>query len=154
MNMALIDWMLKKQATVETSTFGAEFVALKHGIERVRGLRYKLRMMGVQISGPTDIYGDNMSVINNTQHPESTLKKKSEQKTELREWQNKGGAKRGRSDARTKKAKFEKAVAAAVEKKISEQAKASEEEKLAGEKLRSLVASIIKETRGTTTSGR
>ena len=30
----------------------------------------------------------------------------------------------------------------------------SEEEKLAGEKLRSLVASIVKETRGMTTSGR
>ena len=77
-----------------------------------------------------------------------------ERKTELREWQNKGGAERGRSDARTKKAKFEKAVAVAVEKKISEQAKVSEEEKLAGEKLRSLVASIVKETGGTTTSGR
>ena len=70
-----------------------------------------------------------------------------EQKTELREWR-KGGAERGRSDAKTKKAKFEKAVAAAVEKKISEQVKASEEEKLAGEKLRSLVASIVKETGG------
>ena len=75
MNMALIDWMSKKQATVETSTFGAEFVALKHGIERIRGLRYKLGMMGVQISGPTDVYGDNMSVIKNTQHLESTFKK-------------------------------------------------------------------------------
>ena len=77
MNMALVDWMSKKQATVEMSTFGAEFVALKHGIERVRGLRYKLRMMGVQISRPMDVYGDNMSVIKNTQRPESTLKKKS-----------------------------------------------------------------------------
>ena len=76
-----------------------------------------------------------------------------EQKTELCEWR-KGGAEQGRSDARTKKAKFKKAVAAAVEKKISEQVKASEEEKLAGEKLRSLVASIVKETGGTTTSGR
>ena len=75
-----------------------------------------------------------------------------EQKTELREWR-KGGAERGRSDARTKKAKFEKAVAAAVEKKISEQVN-GEEEKLAREKLRSLVASIVKETGGTTTSGR
>ena len=45
-------------------------------------------------------------------------------------------------------------MAAAVEKKINEQVKASEEEKLAGEKLRSLVASIVKETGGTTTSGR
>ena len=77
-----------------------------------------------------------------------------EQKTELCEWRSKGGAGWGRGDAKTKKAKSEKAVAAAVEKKINEQAKASEEEKMAGEKLRSLVASTIKEAGGTTTSGR
>ena len=77
MNMALIDWMSKKQQTVKTSVFGAEFVVLKHGIEHVRGIRYKLRMVGVPLSGPTDVYGDNMSVIKNTQHPESTLRKKS-----------------------------------------------------------------------------
>ena len=46
-------------------------------MEAVRGLRYKLRMMGVQISGPTYVYGDNTSVIHNTQYPESTLRKKS-----------------------------------------------------------------------------
>ncbi len=34
-------------------------------------------MMGVPIWGPLLIYGDNMSVIHNTQQPESTLKKKS-----------------------------------------------------------------------------
>ena len=33
--------------------------------------------MGVPILGPSLIYGDNMSVIHNTQQPESTLKKKS-----------------------------------------------------------------------------
>ena len=33
-------------------------------------------MMGVPLSGPLYIYGDNMSVIHNTQRPESTLKKK------------------------------------------------------------------------------
>lgn len=27
--------------------FGAEFVAMKHGIETVRGIRYKLRMMSI-----------------------------------------------------------------------------------------------------------
>ena len=77
MNTALINWLSKKQATIETSVFGAEFVAMKHGMETLRGIRYKLRMMGVPISGPSFIYGDNMSVIHNTQRPESTLKKKS-----------------------------------------------------------------------------
>jgi len=58
--------------------FGAEFVAMKQGVEALRGLRYKLRMMGVAISGPSSyVYGDNMPVIHNTQRPESTLKKKS-----------------------------------------------------------------------------
>lgn len=77
LNSAPIVWYSKKQATIETSVFGAEFVAMKHGIEALRGLRYKLRMMGVQLSGPSFIYGDNMSVIHNTQRPESVLKKKS-----------------------------------------------------------------------------
>ena len=44
-------------------------------MERLQGLRYKLRMMGVPISGPFLIYGDNMSVIHNAQRPESILKK-------------------------------------------------------------------------------
>jgi hypothetical protein len=77
MNMAPILWYSKRQPTVETSVFGAEFVAMKNGIETVRGLRYKLRMMGVAISGPTYVYCDNKSVVNNSQTPESTLKKKS-----------------------------------------------------------------------------
>jgi hypothetical protein len=34
-------------------------------------------MMGVTLSGPTFVYGDNMSVVHNTQRPESVLKKKS-----------------------------------------------------------------------------
>ena len=76
-NGALVAWLSKKQATIETSVFGAEFVAMKIGMEASRGLRYKLRMMGVPVDGPTYIYGDNMSVIHNTQRPESTLKKKS-----------------------------------------------------------------------------
>ena len=75
-NMALIDWVSKKQPTIKSSVFGAKFVAMKHGMEKLRGLRYKIRMMGVPLTGPSYIYGDNMSVINNTQRPESTLKKK------------------------------------------------------------------------------
>ena len=76
-NSAPIMWFSKKQPTVESSVFGAEFVAMKNGIETVRGLRYKLRMMGIPISGPTYVYCDNKSVVNNTQTPESTLRKKS-----------------------------------------------------------------------------
>jgi hypothetical protein len=77
LNGAPVVWYSKRQGTVETSVFGAEFVAMKVGFEACRGLRYKLRMMGVPIDEPFYCYGDNMSVIQNTQNPESTLKKKS-----------------------------------------------------------------------------
>jgi hypothetical protein len=75
-NLAPIIWLSKQQGTIETSVFGAEFVAMKHGIEMLRGLRYKLRMMGIPLSGPTYVYGDNKSQVTNSSRPESTLKKK------------------------------------------------------------------------------
>jgi hypothetical protein len=76
-NGAPIVWHTKKQNTVETSTFGSKFVALKVATEILRGLRYKLRMMGIPISGPSYIYCDNNSVVINSSSPASTLKKKS-----------------------------------------------------------------------------
>ena len=76
-NRAPIAWYSKKQGSIEGSTFGSEFVALKTGMEANRALRYKLRMMGVPVDGPTYVYCDNMSVVHNTSSPESTLKKKS-----------------------------------------------------------------------------
>jgi hypothetical protein len=75
LNMAPNVWFSKRQPTVESSVFGAELVAMKNGIETCRGLRYKFRMMGVALSGPTFVYGDNMSVVYNTQRPESGLNK-------------------------------------------------------------------------------
>jgi hypothetical protein len=75
-NMALIDWVSKKQATIETSVFGAEFVAMKHGIEKLQGLCYKLRMMGIPLTGPSFIYADDESQVTNSTIPESTLRKK------------------------------------------------------------------------------
>jgi hypothetical protein len=74
--MAPIVWFSKSHPTVESSVFGAEFVAMKNGIETCRGLRYKLRMISVALSGPTFVYRDNMYVVHNTHHPESLLKKK------------------------------------------------------------------------------
>ena len=49
---------------------------MKQAVEYVRGLRYKLRMMGIPCDEPAYVYGDNMSVLNNTTVPASTLKKK------------------------------------------------------------------------------
>ena len=78
LNSAPIYWMSKKQNSVESSSFGSEFTAMKQCTEYVRGLSYKLRMMGIPVIGPTYIYGDNQSVLANTTIPDSTLKKKSQ----------------------------------------------------------------------------
>lgn len=76
LNSAPINWLSKKQSRIETSVFGAEFIAMKQGVETLRGLRYKLRMMGIPIAGPSYIFGDNKSVITNSSKPESVLNKK------------------------------------------------------------------------------
>jgi hypothetical protein len=75
-NSAPIVWFSKRQNTVESSTFGSEFIALKQSIDLVEGLRYKLRMMGIPIDDSTSIYCDNEAVVKSTTAPESTLKKK------------------------------------------------------------------------------
>lgn len=76
LNGAPITWYSKRQNTVEASTFGSEFVALRVGIEMNDALRYKLRMMGIYVKGPTNVYCDNKSVVCNATLAESTLKKK------------------------------------------------------------------------------
>lgn len=76
MNRAPIIWYSKRQASVEVSTFGAEYCALRIATELIESLRYKLRMFGVPIDGPASVFCDNESVYKNTTIPESTLKKK------------------------------------------------------------------------------
>ena len=61
---------------VGTSVFGSELIALKIGIEMIEGLRYKLRMFGVPLEGPANVFCDNNSVVTNTAKAESPLKKK------------------------------------------------------------------------------
>ena len=44
------DWYSKKQATVETATYGSEFVAAKTATEQIMDMRYTLRYLGVPIT--------------------------------------------------------------------------------------------------------
>ena len=78
MKTALVQWFSNKQSTVGTSVFGAEYVNMKQGIDAPRGLRYKLRMMGILISSPSFLYGDNTLVVCYTSRPETVLRKKSD----------------------------------------------------------------------------
>ena len=46
---APIYWLSKRQTSVETRSFETKFIAMKQCCEYVRGLLYKLRMMGIPI---------------------------------------------------------------------------------------------------------
>ena len=71
-----IYWQSKRQASVQTATFGAEFISLKRAIAEAITIRYYLKSMGVKVTKPTVIYGGNMSSIENTIESGSPLKKK------------------------------------------------------------------------------
>jgi hypothetical protein len=76
LNCSPIVWHSKAQTTVETSTFGSEFVAMRILVEMLEAMWYKLRMLGVPIDGPANVFCDNKSVVTNSTVPTSTLKKK------------------------------------------------------------------------------
>jgi len=76
LNQAPIYWFLKRQNRVEASTFSSEFIAMTQVCAYVRGLRYKLRMLGIPVTGPAFIHGDNQPVLSEASIPESMLSKK------------------------------------------------------------------------------
>ena len=45
-------------------------------IEKIKALRYKLKMMGVLLDGPSNLFVDNQSVVKASMNPESALSKK------------------------------------------------------------------------------
>ena len=70
-NKTPVDWYSKKQATVETATYGSEFVAAKTATEQIMDIRQTLRYLEVSF-----LFGDNRSVVTNATLPHSTLTKR------------------------------------------------------------------------------
>ena len=56
--------------------FSSEFIVMRLCIERMTALRFKLRMFGVKVDLPTNIFCDNLSVVKNSSVLSSTLNKK------------------------------------------------------------------------------
>ena len=75
-NQTPVDWFTKKQSTVETATYGAEFSAARTAIQQITALRLTLRYLGVPIHGPTHLFGDNESVVKSGSIPHSALHKR------------------------------------------------------------------------------
>lgn len=75
-NKAPIMWYSRRQDTVEAATMGSEAIAMRIAMDMNDGLRYKLRMFGVPIDGPTNVFCDNEGVVKCVTRPESITKKK------------------------------------------------------------------------------
>jgi hypothetical protein len=76
LNSSPIQWYSKSQNTVESPTFGSEFIAMRICVDMIKALRYKLRIFGIPIEGPANVFCDNNSVVINATIPTSLLKKK------------------------------------------------------------------------------
>ena len=75
-----VAWQSKRQGSVASSTYAAEFSALRTATEEAMSLRYMLRCLGCNIpydgSCPTKVFNDNFSVVQNSQNPAADLSKK------------------------------------------------------------------------------
>ena len=58
-----IDSYSKRQVTVETATYGSEFVASKTATKQIIDLRHTLRYLGVPIKTKSYLFGDNRSMV-------------------------------------------------------------------------------------------
>ena len=76
LNKTPVDWLSKKQPTVETATYSSEFVATRICIERLIDLRFTLRYLGVPIRNQDYMFGDNKSVVNSSTIPHGKLSKR------------------------------------------------------------------------------
>ena len=77
-NKTHVNWYSysKKQATVETATYGSEFVAAKTATEQIMDIRQTLRYLGAPIGAKSFLFGDNRSVVTSATLPHSTLTKR------------------------------------------------------------------------------
>jgi hypothetical protein len=66
----------KKQTTVETVTYGSEFIAARTCIDQIIDLRTYLRYLGVPICEVSYMFGDNKTVIDGATIPHANLHKR------------------------------------------------------------------------------
>ena len=69
-------WKSSRQGCIASSTYCSEFIAMRTAVEETISMRYMLRCFGVPITKPTRMYGDNKSVLDSVNLPQSEMKKK------------------------------------------------------------------------------
>jgi hypothetical protein len=76
LNQTPMDWYSKKQATVETATFGSEFISARTTIDQIVDLQTTLHYLGIPIREKSYVFGDNKSVIDALLTPHAKLHKR------------------------------------------------------------------------------
>ena len=76
LNQTPIDAYTKRQSTVETVTYGSEFVAARTAVDQIIDIRTTLRYLGVPIRNKSYMFGDNRSVVTSSTIPNSTISKR------------------------------------------------------------------------------
>ena len=74
-NKTPLDWYSKKQATVETATYGSEFIAARTCVDQIVDLRTTLRYLGVPVRDVSYMFGDNKTVVDSSTILQSKLHK-------------------------------------------------------------------------------
>jgi hypothetical protein len=75
-NQTLVDWYSRRQATVDTATFGSELTAARIAVDQIIVLRTTLRYLGVPVREKSYMFGDNQAFITNSSIPHSSLSKR------------------------------------------------------------------------------
>ena len=76
LNKMPAQWYSKKASTVETATYGSEFVAARIATEQIIDLRLSLMYLGVPLNDKVHMFGDNKSVVTSSTLPQSKLHKR------------------------------------------------------------------------------
>jgi hypothetical protein len=70
-----VDWYSKRQSTVQSATYGSEFVAARIATDQVIDLKLTLGYMGIKVV-KSIMFGDNQSVVTSASIPQSKLNKR------------------------------------------------------------------------------
>ena len=76
LNKTPIDYFSKKQSTVETATYGSEFVTARTATEQIMDLRLTLQYLGVPVREVSYLFGDNKAVVDSSTIPHSKIHKR------------------------------------------------------------------------------
>jgi hypothetical protein len=74
-NKAPIEWYSKKQATIETATYGSESGAARICVEQIIDLRNTIRFLGVPVREKSYMFGDNKYVVDSSMQLNTKLHK-------------------------------------------------------------------------------